>query len=94
MNTWDFIGIVLAALMLGYLAGAASTRAAARSAYNPEANLLDFMYAMGYSLQCVGDMWAVTCGKKVIGTPADSPVAAMESAIDTQFPDPSGAGNV
>lgn len=46
---------------------------------------LDFIEAMGYSLQCVNGLWAVTYNNKVVGFPADTIASAIESASSWGF---------
>ena len=49
---------------------------------------------MGYSLQCVNGLWAVTYNNKVIGVPCDTLEAAIESASSWGSTGGTEAGNV
>ena len=55
---------------------------------------IDFIEAMGYSLQCVNGLWAVTCNNKVIGVPCDTLEAAIESASSWGSTGGTEVGNV
>lgn len=55
---------------------------------------LAYIETMGYSLQCVNGLWAVTCDGRVVGLPCDTPRAAIESAALQNLDEVSGVGSV
>lgn len=79
-----------AAIVFGY--AMCAIRNPARNARRDEN--LDFIEAMGYSLQCVNGLWAVTYNNKVVGFPADTIAGAIESASSWGSTGGTEAGNV
>lgn len=79
------------AIMFGYVAG--SFRTSRRFAHRLPDPLV-FIEAMGYSIVCVDELWAVLANGKVIGVPCDTLEAAIESVAGWPTAEVSGAGNV
>lgn len=88
------VGGTVAAIASGY-----AMCAIRNATHNPAHNArrdenLDFIEAMGYSLQCVNGLWAVTYNNKVVGFPADTIAGAIESASSWGSTGGTEAGNV
>lgn len=85
VETFIYVGSTMGLALFGYLLGAFTMRQVqAKRKYDRDCDL-DFIEAMGYSLQCVDGRWAVTDNGRVIGHPDDTLRGAIASAACSYF---------
>ena len=93
LDTYYLVGVAgsaAVAALFGY-----ALRAAKGASSTPLlTDHLAYIETMGYSLQCVNGLWAVTCDGRVVGLPCDTSRAAIESAALQSLDDMSGVGSV
>lgn len=85
IETLIYVGSTNALALFGYFIGVVNEREAQAKRKHDRDCDLDFIEAMGYSLQCVDDRWAVTDNGRVIGHSDDTLRGAIASAARSYF---------